>query len=157
MEQKMPKSSPVDVAAQPKTKKLYVKPELTAHGLVVEKTEGRRGRESILPIFVSDRAQKENFGSIDTHAILEGVDGLRLESWNYKAEGRSVRHLGPMAQDFARAFGLGDSDKHIHAADASGVTLAAVQALYRLIREQQERIDSLEAEVREFQVSPLAV
>lgn len=159
MERKMPKSSQVDVAQKSDSKKPYVKPVLTVHGLVAQMTEHKVGTRygSVLPIFTSDRGQKENFASVDVQAILDGVDGLTLESWNYKADDRSVRHLGPMAQDFAKAFGLGDSDKQIHAVDASGVALAAVQALYQMVREQQERIASLEAEVREFQVSPLAV
>lgn len=158
MEQKkMPKSCQVDSVKQQNPKKTYVKPELTDHGKVAEMTEGRSRGGSLMPIFVSDRALKENLASIDAHAILEGVDGLRLTSWNYKSDDRSVRHLGPMAQDFAQAFGLGDSDKQIHAVDANGVALAAVQALYRMVREQQERIAALEAEVREFQISPLSV
>ncbi len=158
MEQKMPKSCQVDAIKQQNPKKNYVKPELTVHGVVAEMTETQAGNgPSIMPIFVSDRSLKENTASIDTHAILEGVDGLRLTSWNYKSDDRSVRHLGPMAQDFAETFGLGDSDKQIHSVDANGVALAAVQALYRMVREQQERIAVLESEVREFQISPLSV
>ena len=38
-------------------------------------------------------------------------------------------HVGPMAQDFKAAFGLGDSDKEIQAVDAFGVLLMAVKAL----------------------------
>ncbi len=38
-----------------------------------------------------------------------------------------VRHVGPMAQDFHAAFGLGDSDKSIGMQDIEGVALAAIQ------------------------------
>ena len=37
--------------------------------------------------------------------------------------------MGPMAQDFFAAFGLGDSDKHITTVDADGVALAAIRGL----------------------------
>jgi predicted lipoprotein len=52
--------------------------------------------------------------------------------------------MGPMAQDFYAAFGLGEDDKHIDTVDADGVALAAIQALYRQTQEQQQQIKSLE-------------
>ena len=38
--------------------------------------------------------------------------------------------MGPMAQDFYAAFGLGEDDTHISTVDADGVALAAIQGLY---------------------------
>ena len=52
-----------------------------------------------------------------------------VTTWNYIAEGRGSRHLGPMAEDFYTAFGLGTTDKAIGIQDAVGVSLAAVKAL----------------------------
>lgn len=72
--------------------------------------------------------------------VLEKLAALPVSTWRYKTEPPEVRHLGPMAQDFKDAFGLGDSDKHINFVDANGVTIVAIQALYR-------RIAQLEAEV----------
>jgi len=40
-----------------------------------------------------------------------------------------VRHMGPMAQDFAAVFGLGEDERHIAPLDVAGVSLAALQAL----------------------------
>ena len=40
-----------------------------------------------------------------------------------------IRHIGPVAQDFHAAFGVGADDKHIAAIDRDGVALAAIQAL----------------------------
>jgi hypothetical protein len=51
-----------------------------------------------------------------------------------------VRHLGPTAQDFYEVFGLGDDDKYISTVDADGVALAAIQALYELIKEKEVQI-----------------
>ena len=52
-----------------------------------------------------------------------------MASWNYKAQGKSVRHLGPMAQDFHAAFELGEGERTITTVDADGVALAAIQGL----------------------------
>jgi hypothetical protein len=54
--------------------------------------------------------------------------------------------MGPMAQDFKSAFGLGDSDRYYHSIDAHGVALAAIQALNNLVLEQRDRIRALERE-----------
>ena len=89
----------------------------------------------------SDRDIKEDFAQVDRASVLEKLAGLGIEEWSYTRDrGAGVRHVGPMAQDFKRAFGLGASDRHIHAVDAHGVTIAALQAMY-------DRIVSLEAEV----------
>ena len=56
---------------------------------------------------------------------------MPITSWSYKAEKPSVRHIGPMAQDFYKAFGLGLDDKHITHDRRGGRRLAAIQGLYR--------------------------
>ncbi|HHN93824.1 MAG TPA: hypothetical protein ENK17_03570, partial [Anaerolineae bacterium] len=105
-----------------------------------------------------------NFEPVDPQAVLEQVAQLPITTWNYRAEDDSVRHLGPVAQDFYAAFGLGADDTHIAPLDASGVALAAVQGLYqrvqaleaenRALREenaaQQEQIDALRRENEEL-------
>jgi hypothetical protein len=45
--------------------------------------------------------------------------------------------MGPTAQDFSRAFSLGEDNRHITTIDADGVALAAIQGLYR----QNRRLD----------------
>jgi hypothetical protein len=55
---------------------------------------------------------------------------MPVSTWNYIGEAEGIRHLGPMAQDFYAAFGLGDSERYINTLDADGVALAAVQGLY---------------------------
>jgi hypothetical protein len=77
---------------------------------------------------------------IDGYEILEKLAALPISTWNYKTDPPTVRHLGPMAQDFAAAFGLGSSDTHIDVVDANGVVMVAIQALYK-------RLHALEAEV----------
>ncbi len=85
---------------------------------------------------------------VDKHEILERVAELEITSWSYLWEDRSVRHIGPMAQDFYAAFGLGASDRRIDPADGLGVALAAVQALHELIRHQDDAFTELRARVR---------
>ena len=94
----------------------------------------------------SDRNLKENFEPVDPAQVLEQVAQLPVSTWNYKAEDDAVRHMGPVAQDFYAAFGLGADDKHIAALDSSGVALAAIQGLYAQNQEQTARIEALEAE-----------
>jgi hypothetical protein len=92
---------------------------------------------------VSDRAAKENFMPIDNREVLEKVATLPLARWQYKTE-PGVSHLGPVAQDFYSAFGLGADDKHIATVDADGVALAAIQGLnQKLEKELQARDEEI--------------
>jgi hypothetical protein len=93
----------------------------------------------------SDRALKEDFESIDERDILERLAALPISKWKYKVEGGDVHHVGPMAQDFAVAFGLGGDDRSISTLDADGVALAAIQALYQEVQELRRRVAELEA------------
>jgi hypothetical protein len=72
----------------------------------------------------------------DADRLLERVVALPISEWSYKTE-PSVRHIGPMAQDFRSAFATGSDDKCIPSVDENGVALAAIQALYRRV----ERLD----------------
>ncbi len=75
--------------------------------------------------------------------ILDRLRSLDIGYWTYGWEDPAIRHLGPMAQDFWTAFGLGDSDRRINAVDAQGVLMASVQALVA-------RIEALEQELAEL-------
>ncbi len=78
---------------------------------------------------VSDRAMKTNVVPLDDAAVLQKVAALPVSEWSYISE-RGVRHVGPMAQDFYAAFGVGEDDRHITSIDEDGVALAAVKALH---------------------------
>jgi hypothetical protein len=93
----------------------------------------------------SDRNAKEGFEAVDPQVILAAVATLPIERWSYKGE--PVRHLGPMAQDFAAAFGLGADDRHIFPLDAAGVALAAIQGLQALAQAQAAQLTALEREL----------
>jgi len=94
----------------------------------------------------SSRDGKENFTPVDGQEVLASLADVPITTWNSKSQDASVRHMGPTAQDFSAAFGLGEDDLHIAALDSSGVALAAIQALYTLSQEQAARIGTLEEE-----------
>jgi len=98
-------------------------------------------------VSASDRSLKENFLPVNSAAVLEKVVALPIAQWNYRADPES-RHLGPMAQDFYAAFGVGPDDRHIASVDADGVALAAIQGLYRKVVEELERKDAELEEIR---------
>jgi hypothetical protein len=94
---------------------------------------------------LSDRNAKENFAPIDTAAILDQVAELPMTAWTYKADPEQRRYIGPVAQDFHAAFGLGD-DTTINTLDTDGVALAAIQALAKRYYELGMMNDELKRE-----------
>ncbi len=98
-------------------------------------------------LLISDRAAKANFGSVDPVDMLERVRALPITTWNYTSDDPAVRHIGPMAQDFAAAFGTGADDRHIHPMDGQGVALAAIQGLLDLVSELREENARLAARI----------
>ncbi len=66
---------------------------------------------------------------VEPTRILAQLAAMPVSEWSYTAQGTGVRHLGPMAQDFRAAFGLGEDDRHISTVDEEGVALAAIKAL----------------------------
>ena len=103
---------------------------------------------------ISDRNAKEGFAPVDTQMILDRVACLPIETWRYKGNG--IRHIGPMAQDFAAAFNVGPDDRHIDLIDASGVALAAIQALVRRVEAQETELTALRTALVRLQVGASA-
>jgi uncharacterized protein YceH (UPF0502 family) len=103
---------------------------------------------------LSDRNAKENTSAVNAQEILEKVAALPMSTWNYKSQDRSIRHIGPMAQDFRAAFGVGENERTISVVDADGVALAAIQGLNQkleaAVTEKQTRIEALEKTVAEL-------
>jgi len=98
---------------------------------------------------LSDRETKSNLVAVDRQETLEKVVELPLSEWSYKKDNDQIRHLGPMAQDFHQAFGLGEDEKGISTLDTSGVALAAIQGLYEQVQEKETRIKMLEQKLAE--------
>lgn len=107
----------------------------------------------------SDRALKENLVRTEGREVLAQLSQVPIYSWSARGQDPAVIHMGPMAQDFYAAFGLGEDDKHLATIDLDGVALAAIQGLYAMNQElsaansalreentvQQAQLDDLEA------------
>lgn len=89
----------------------------------------------------SSRALKSPDGAVDADALLAAVQNLPVETWRYKVEtGLETRpHIGPYAEDFQAAFGVGDGVT-INPVDAMGICLAAIQALTRKVEILEEEL-----------------
>ena len=60
------------------------------------------------------------------------------------------RHMGPMAQDFYSASGLGGSGTTITSVDPDGVALAAIQGLNEKLELQQAELKQKQTEITEL-------
>lgn len=92
---------------------------------------------------VSDRNAKKDFVRVEPKEVLERVASMPISTWTYKSE-PGVRHMGPMAQDFRAAFGLGTDDRSIVTIDADGVALTAIQGLNEKVKELETTRGKLE-------------
>jgi hypothetical protein len=88
----------------------------------------------------SDASGKEHMSPVDSQDVLQKLSTLPLSTWNYIAEGATIRHIGPTAQDFYAAFGYGGDETAIGTIDADGVALAAIQGLYEKVQTQEEKL-----------------
>lgn len=88
----------------------------------------------------SSREVKENFAPVDSQEVLDRVASLPITSWNYQAQDPSVRHIGPVAEDFHATFGVGDDPQHIASLDTGGVALAAIQGLNQKVQNLQAQL-----------------
>ncbi|MCB8924921.1 MAG: tail fiber domain-containing protein [Ardenticatenaceae bacterium] len=91
---------------------------------------------------VSDVNVKENFTAVSPQEILMRLNELNITSWNYISDPDST-HIGPTAQDFYAAFGVGVDDQHISSIDTGGVALVAIQALNQQLLAQNATIEQL--------------
>jgi hypothetical protein len=95
----------------------------------------------------SDRQAKANFAPVSGNEILDHLSSIPIQTWNYKSQDPTVRHIGPAAQDFYAAFGVGEDERHISTVDADGVALAAIQGLYQLNQEQAAQIETQQRQI----------
>ena len=89
----------------------------------------------------SDRNTKENFMPVDAEDIFDRL--LAMPLWNFKGADPKLRLLGPTAQDFHAAFGLGNDDRTIISTNLHGVALAAIQGVGRRMKQHEARTSRL--------------
>lgn len=107
---------------------------------------------------VSDKNKKENYTKIDKQKILDKLIVMPIEQWNYTAQEDNITHIGPYAQDFNKAYGLGDGKLSINTIDSDGIALASIQALAERNTNLQKKNKELLSRVErlETQFSKLA-
>lgn len=101
---------------------------------------------------LSDKNSKENIIPVNSRNILDKITQLEVSEWSYK-DSPENRHIGPMSQDFYKAFGLGGKGgvKGISTLDSSGVALAAIKALAEENASLKQRLELLENQQVEMQ------
>lgn len=80
----------------------------------------------------SSKILKTDKEKIDAELIVQELQNLPIETWKYIYS--DTKHIGPYAEDFKKAFGVGDG-KTISFIDAIGVLMTAVQHLSNKISE----------------------
>lgn len=88
---------------------------------------------------LSDRNRKENIENLNYQSYLERIDSLPVYSWSYKSQDSSIMHIGPMAQDFYSAFGLGTDSTTINSGDFDGINMLLIKALYEKTQELEQQ------------------
>jgi hypothetical protein len=122
-------SGNVGIGTAAPTERLHVNGNVQVEGRIVE---------------LSDARAKQDFRPIDGRQVLLLLRAVPINTWRYRADTTGERHIGPTAQDFFAAFGLGGDAYHIAPLDANGVALAAIQELDRMVAERDARIAALE-------------
>lgn len=96
------------------------------------------------PLCKSDRNIKHDISPVSGRDVARTLASIPMQTWSY--DGEHTRHMGPMAQDFHSAFGLGNTERAYDPIDAHGVAFAGIQGLYEMVQEQDARLDKLEKE-----------
>lgn len=98
---------------------------------------------------MSDSTKKTDIRPVDTKSVLEKIAVLPLAEWRYKEQpDPTVRHIGPMAQDFWNAFQLGEDSLSISTIDPDGIALAAIQELAKRNEKLEEQVARLTEQVQ---------
>jgi hypothetical protein len=82
-------------------------------------------------MFMSHSSLKEDIKPADS--ILGKLRQLQINTWKYK--GDSVTHIGPMAEEFHKIFGVGDGYT-INIIDVAGVALGALAEIAHKLEEK---------------------
>ena len=96
---------------------------------------------------ISDRNAKMAIEPAGGRGVLARIVDMPISEFSYKAQDESIRHMGPMAQDFHRLFGLGSNERRITPMNLAGISLAAIQGLHEVIEEQEQTIAAQAAEM----------
>lgn len=99
----------------------------------------------------SSREIKTNFADVDSADVLKRIAKLPIQNWQLEGDPKRATHIGPVAEDFHAAFGLGRDDKHISPSDGVGVALVAIQELTKRVEALTEENRHLRGELAGLQ------
>ena len=107
----------------------------------------------------SSRTLKHAIEAVTASDALRSLLQLPVYTWQYHGASGANRHLGPMAEDVHRMFGLGIGERSLAASDVAGLALAAAQSLRDTLAARDAELDALlerlgELEQRAGEVSP---
>ncbi|MFA6979797.1 MAG: tail fiber domain-containing protein [Ignavibacteriaceae bacterium] len=117
-------------------------------GKVIDVTNGAFLSNAGVWTNASDFNAKENFEFIDGEQILASIEKLDVTRWNYKSDKSNIKHIGPVAQDFYKLFGLGENDKSISTIDPSGIAIVAIKELHQQNKVLSKEITELKQLVK---------
>ncbi len=100
---------------------------------------------------LSDQNSKENIIPIDVSDVLKNIVSLPISKWNYIDNDDSIKHIGAMAQDFYKAFQLGNDEKHISSRDVAFVAISGIQALKKELDSKNNEIDKLNKKIADLE------
>lgn len=113
----------------------------------------------------SSRTVKHGFKEVNGEDLLLRLAGIPVTTWIMNGDSTNILHMGPVAEDFYEAFGLGLGETAIGLGDIDGVNMAAAKALElrtRQLRDENgrlkddlakanERLAALEAQLKAIQ------
>lgn len=95
-----------------------------------------------------DSTLKTDIQFVNTKDLLSQLMQLPISKWRYT--GTNEYHIGPMAQDFHRLFGVGVNDRSISTVDPAGIALAAAQQLHQQNQALEQQIEQLEQRLKQL-------
>jgi len=112
----------------------------------------------------SSRTVKENYRAVNGEDVLTRIRAIPVTTWNMIGGDRSIRHMGPFAEDFYAGFGLGIGETAIALGDIDGVNFAAAKALearttdlQRQLNRRTEEVTQLRGEIAELRAQVQAL
>jgi trimeric autotransporter adhesin len=99
----------------------------------------------------SSRTLKENYAPVNGEDVLIRLRSVPVTTWNMIGADANVLHLGPVAEDFYAAFGLGLGETAIGLGDIDGVNLAAAKALEARTVDLQNQLNARTTQVLQLQ------
>ncbi len=99
---------------------------------------------------LSDSTKKDNITPIEPLEFINKIDDIEVFRWSYKSQNQSIKHIGPMAQDFHQTFEVGLDSTSINSGDFDGINLLLLKGLkekVELIEGQKQQINELRREL----------